>query len=143
MKLFLDENNLVLSYVTFCENYDELEAIEYLGEVPEDFENNHIFYAYNNGELILQEELKNNREKEKEEIKEKAEIESWFKWYDTQTIQYGRAQRMGKSFNRKMNDLDNEADQKAKRLSELNKKYPEEEPVLDEFIDSFNDIFGL
>ena len=139
MKLFLDKNNLVISYVTYCENYDELEAIEYLGEVPKDFENNHAFYAYNNGELILQEDLLNSRKTMEEESKEKVEIETWFKWYDTQTIQYNRAQRLGKSFNRNINELDKEADQKAKRLSELNKKYPAEKLSIDDIEAFFED----
>ena len=143
MKLFLDENNLVISYVTYCENYDELEAIEYLGEVPEDFASNHIFYAYNNGELILQEDLLNSRKTMEEESKEKVEIEEWFKWYDTQTIQYNRAQRLGKAFNRNINELDKEAEQKAKRLSELNKKFPAEEPVIEVFENILENLVNI
>lgn len=137
MKLFLDENNLVISYVTFSENYDELEGIEYLDEVPEDFENNHVFYAYDNGKLVLQEELKNNREQARQEQQELFDIEKWFTWYDVQCAQYVRSQRRKQKFNRDIEELDNEAEEKAKRLNFLRSKYQEEEIKIEDLFEDF------
>lgn len=133
MKFYLDENNKITSYVTYCSNYDELDLPEYNGEVPENFEEECGFYYYNNGILTFDEELKNKVIAERNEYNEIFKIEEWFRWYDNQCAQYGRAVRRGLPFDRDIEELDSEAELKAARLAELRAKYQTTEISLDLF----------
>ena len=70
--------------------------------VIEDFE---VFQYPPTEKEILQQELN--------------ELEKWFEWYDTQVLQYERSLRIGVSFDKDINLLDKEAQEKAKRIKEL------------------------
>lgn len=54
MKLHLDSNNYVIGYTLSCLNYDQLDGVEYVGEViPADFASNCKNYQYIDGQLVL------------------------------------------------------------------------------------------
>ena len=53
MKLHLDSNNYVIGYTQFCLNYDQLDGVEYIGEVPSDFSSSCKNYQYVDGQLVL------------------------------------------------------------------------------------------
>ena len=49
------------------------------------------------------------------------ELENWFAEYDLQVKQYERATRLGETFDKSIEMLDNEAREKALRIKELRK----------------------
>lgn len=51
--------------------------------------------------------------------KEMVELQLWFEEYDNQVKQYIRCQRLGIEFDKDINELDNQAQLKAQRVSEI------------------------
>lgn len=106
MKLNLDENCYVTSYVIECNNYDEVPGVEYAGDVPDDFSSTFNDYRLIDGVLELDEQkslARQNAERNQEEL---YELYDWFDWYDEQVAQYNRCVRLGEPFDRDITELD-------------------------------------
>lgn len=54
------------------------------------------------------------------------ELTEWFTYYDNQVAQYNRCQRLGIEFDKDINELDKEANQKQLRIREIKEKLNKE-----------------
>ena len=116
MYIYLDEKGYVYGYGS---EYEENSF-----EVPFVSEEVDAFlgcYKYENGEYILEENRKAYILQTQAYEKELVSLQDWFKWYDEQCIQYQRAQRLGMSFNRNIEELDNQAVENAKQITAIRK----------------------
>lgn len=107
--------NLDIEYFTF-KDYQEALDVEkgnpdYCIVEIEKFENERRF------KFELKNEIKNKRI-----IELNCELQnflSWFEEYDNQVKQYERSQRLGEEFDKDINELDKQAKENAKRISEI------------------------
>ena len=94
--------------------------IIYDGEIPEGFTKNQGYYKLENGQLVFDaDKQKQHQDREALEA-ERAEIESWFSWYDIEVNKWQRGQRTGvPRTDIDIAALDTEADEKRQRLKEI------------------------
>lgn len=104
MKLYIDDDNYVTGYTLSCLNYDNIDGIEYTGDIPSDFNSSCICYKFINGCLVLDENkllktnqikllanLRSQREKDcfpiinrgalwygRLSVEQKAELDAWY-----------------------------------------------------------------
>lgn len=116
MKIKFDENGYVTGYVTLGGMEG---AVEWPGEVPEDFSQNCQHYRVVNGQLELDEERKAAAVAGEQAAREMEQLLAWFDWYDGQICQYGRSVRLGESFDRDVAALDAQAREKQQRIRQL------------------------
>lgn len=114
MYIYLDEKG----YVYGCGSEYEENSFE-VPFIPEEVDAFLGCYKYENGEYILDENRKAYILQIQDYEKELVSLQDWFKWYDEQCIQYQRAQRLGTSFNRSIEELDKQAVENAKRITEI------------------------
>lgn len=116
MYIYLDEKGYVYGYGSeYEENSYEVPF------VPEEVDAFLGCYKYENGEYFLDENRKAYILQMQAYEKDLQSLDEWFKWYDEQTVQYQRAQRKGKTFNRNIDDLDTQAEENAKRITAIRK----------------------
>lgn len=114
MYIYFDEKGYVYGYGSeYEENSFEVPF------VPEEVDAFLGCYKYENGEYILDENRKGYILQMQAYERELQSLDDWFKWYDEQTVQYQRAQRLGMSFNRNIEELDKQAVENAKRITEF------------------------
>ena len=116
MYIYLDEKGYVYGYGSeYEENSFEVPF------VPEEVDAFLGCYKYENGEYLLDENRKAYILQMQAYEKDLISLQDWFKWYDEQCIQYQRAQRLGTSFNRNIEELDNQAVENAKQITAIRK----------------------
>ena len=116
MYIYLDEKGYVYGYGSeYEENSYEVPF------VPEEVDTFLGCYKYENGEYILDENRKAYILQTQAYERELVSLQDWFKWYDEQTVQYQRAQRLGMSFNRNIEELDKQAVENAKQITAIRK----------------------
>lgn len=116
MYIYLDEKGYVYGYGSeYEENSFEVKT------VPAEVDAFLGCYKYENGEYILDENRKSYILQVQAYEKELQTLDEWFSWYDEQCIQYQRALRLGTSFNRSIDELDAQAVENAKRITEIRK----------------------
>ena len=116
MKIKFDDNGNVLGFV---ELGGMAGAIEYNGDIPDDFRENCLFYKLENDILVKDEEAEEAAMLEESNLEELDELYEWFTWYDNQVAQYMRAIRLGEEFDKDISELDALAEQKQNRIREL------------------------
>ncbi len=114
MYIYLDENDYVYGYGS---EYEEKSVM--VEAVPNEVDAFLGCYKYDNGEYVLDENRKAYILKTQVYEKELVALQEWFSWYDEQCIQYQRAQRLGTTFNRNIEELDKQAVANAKRITEI------------------------
>ena len=116
MKIKFDDNGNVLGFV---ELGGMAGAIEYDGDIPDDFRANCQFYRLVDGRLVKDEALEAAAAEAESAEAELDELYAWFVWYDNQISQYLRAVRLGETYDHDINELDALAADKQKRIREL------------------------
>lgn len=115
MKIKFDANKYVEGYVE--SPFDMDGAIEFFGEVPEDFSAETCrFYKLVDDELVLDSDKQTAHINKLVLNGELSDLYTWFDWYDNQVAQYNRALRLGEPFDKDINILDAEAAQKQVRI---------------------------
>ena len=125
MKILLDENNYIISYVIIGDVHNGIEI-----NIDENiFYKPCQFYKYENNSIIFDTEKyqkyldKQNINKEISELqKEINEINVWFEWYDGQVKQYERCVRLGIDFDKDIAELDQQAADYQLKIRELNEQ---------------------
>lgn len=115
MYIQIDKNKNVTGYSPT----EMSDAVEYDGELPEDFQENCRMYRLVNGKLIFDEDKQSAAEQRESLQNELNEIHEWFTWYDNQVAQYLRCVRIGEEFNKDIHALDEEANLKQSRIREI------------------------
>lgn len=116
MRIKFDDNGKVIGFV---ELGGMPGAVDYDGNIPDDFRENCLFYKLVDGELVKDEEMEAADKQSEADILELSEIYEWFNWYDNQVAQYMRATRLGEVFDKDISELDALAAEKQKRIREL------------------------
>lgn len=133
MKILLDENNYIISYVIIgdVQNGIEINIDENIFYKPCQF------YKYENNSIIFDTEKyqkyldKQNINKEISELqKEINEINVWFEWYDGQVKQYERCVRIGEEFDLDMSELDSKAKENQLKIRNLREQIKEKEVLI-------------
>lgn len=116
MNIKFDDNGNVLGFVELG-GMDG--AIEYNGDIPDDFRENCQFYRLVDGRLVKDEALEATVSEADSVEAELDELYAWFEWYDNQVAQYMRAVRLGETFDKDISELDALAEKKQNRIREL------------------------
>lgn len=117
MYIYLDEKGYVYGYGSeYEENSFEVPF------VPNEVDAFLGCYKYEDGKYILDENRKAYILELKDAEKELVSLEEWFKWYDTQNIQYQRSQRLKKKYDIDISYLDGEAEKNAEKIKNLRNK---------------------
>ncbi|WP_294468399.1 DUF2977 domain-containing protein [uncultured Anaerofustis sp.] len=116
MNIKLNENDFVVGYSTMG-GIDG--GIDYIGNVPDDFEDQYYAYYLKNDILIKDDSKIIQRQHRKDLIMELEELYLWFEEYDNQIKQFNRCSRMGISYDRDITKLDSEAKSKQLRIREI------------------------
>lgn len=111
--LYFDENDYIIGYGS-----DYEEGSYRVDTVPLEVDQHLGAYKLNRdtGEFIPDENKKAYLLKLESTERKLMELENWFSWYDQQCMQYSRAQRLGISFNRDINELDAQARENASKI---------------------------
>jgi hypothetical protein len=118
MYIYYDENNYIFGYGSEPQNnYFEVDSVpeevdKYLGCYKIKIVENKVEYYPDKKRIAWMDQQWSSE-------LELNELENWFKWYDEQTVQYQRAQRLGTIFNRNIEELDKQAVANAKRITEI------------------------
>ena len=115
MKIKFDDNGNVLGFV---ELGGMPGAIEYNGDIPDDFRENCQFYRLVEGRLVKDEALEAAAAEAESAEAELDDLYAWFSWYDNQVSQYMRATRLGEEFDKDISELGALAAQKQNRIRE-------------------------
>lgn len=126
MKVLLDENNYIIGYAVVGDIVDSLDV---------DFEEKDFnmlpcfLYKYDGKEIILDEEKKKRYDEyltlvlDLESIKEQIrEIEKWMMEYEEEYAKYERCIRLGLSYDKDIDKLNEEAKEKIQMQKRLNSK---------------------
>ena len=133
MKILLDENNYIISYVIIGDVQNGIEI-----NIDEDiFYKPCQFYKYENNSIVFDDNKyqkyldKQNINKEISELqKEINEINVWFEWYDGQVKQYERCVRIGEEFDLDMSELDSKAKENQLKIRNLREQIKEKEVLI-------------
>ena len=116
MRIKVDDN---LKVIGFVELGGMAGAVEYNGDIPDDFRENCLFYRLVDGQLVKDDAAEAAAAEAESAAAELDELYTWFAWYDNQIAQYLRAQRLGQAYDHDISELDALAADKQNRIREL------------------------